>query len=39
MKMFMYELGESRLIVDQSLDITWLLTVDQGVRDHTQMKL
>jgi len=37
-EMFMYELGESRLIVDRSLDITWLLTVDQGVREQTQMK-
>lgn len=40
MKMFMYELGEIILIVDQSLDITWLavLTVDQGVRKQTQMR-
>jgi hypothetical protein len=36
MKMFMYELGASRLIVDQSLHITWPLTVDQGVREQTQ---
>ncbi len=34
----MYELGESILIVDQSLDITWLLTVDQGVREQTEMQ-
>jgi len=36
MKMSVYELGES-IIVDQSLDITWLLTEDQGVREQTQM--
>ncbi len=38
MRMSMYELGESILIVDQSLDITWLLTVDQGVREQTEMQ-